>query len=174
MSSRHNGRFISRVKIEGQPKVERALRKAGVLTPRVLQRRALARAATIIVNAAKSNVVEKHGALRESLDFRILNYPDAVVAVVGPRTDFSKPNPESSGPSHLVPAWYAHLVEFGTKPHVVGKTRDGAPIYHPGSKAQPFLRPAREQNKRRVVEAIRSSLRKDLSRNFMRSSRGST
>jgi HK97 gp10 family phage protein len=43
---------------------------------------------------------------------------------------------------------YAHLVEFGTAPHVVGGEFKGAE--HPGARAEPFFYPAYRALKRRV------------------------
>jgi len=43
---------------------------------------------------------------------------------------------------------YAHLVEFGTRPHVNGGKFAGT--QHPGTKAQPFFYPGWRANKKRV------------------------
>ncbi|WP_226576668.1 HK97-gp10 family putative phage morphogenesis protein [Acuticoccus sediminis] len=57
---------------------------------------------------------------------------------------------------------YAHLVEYGTKPHEVGGIFEGA--QHPGSVARPFFWPAyrlhRKKVKARVKRAIGKALRK--------------
>lgn len=66
----------------------------------------------------------------------------------------------------------AHLLEFGTSGHslvakaknkirggLITKMPDGSfvrrRLYHPGSRAFPFLRPAMDQNENRAVEAMR-------------------
>lgn len=68
-------------------------------------------------------------------------------------------------------AWYAHFVEFGTKPHFNSKgggrksfgASRGANM-HPGTPEQPFLRPAARAAGRagaaKVIAAIRSALDK--------------
>lgn len=48
------------------------------------------------------------------------------------------------------PVRYAHLVEFGTKPH--WQPRLGR--MHPGARKIPHLRPAWEQNRKRVVDSF--------------------
>ena len=47
---------------------------------------------------------------------------------------------------------YAHLVEFGTAPHINGGKFAGSK--HPGTTAQPFFFPAYRANKRRVKARI--------------------
>jgi HK97 gp10 family phage protein len=63
-----------------------------------------------------------------------------------------------------VPRRYAHLVEFGTKPHMVGG-RAGSAL-HPGARAQPFLRPAFETRKldslRTFTDELRANLAEDV------------
>jgi HK97 gp10 family phage protein len=63
---------------------------------------------------------------------------------------------------------YASYVEFGTRAHVIrvknaknlsnGKTGFGKVVNHPGTKAQPFLRPAFHQGVRDLKKAIKKSL----------------
>lgn len=48
--------------------------------------------------------------------------------------------------------YYAHFVEFGTAPHKIGKRQ------HPGTEAQPFLRPAAEQMADKAIKAVGESL----------------
>lgn len=60
---------------------------------------------------------------------------------------------------------YAHLVEFGAKPHIAGGRFAGA--MHPGAPAQPFFWPAyrliRKRHKNRAGRAISKSI-KDVAR----------
>lgn len=58
----------------------------------------------------------------------------------------------------VVPRLYAHLVEFGTKPHRI-KT-----YQHPGAKAQPFLRPAVAGDRSEILDAVVAKVREDLDR----------
>ena len=44
--------------------------------------------------------------------------------------------------------WHAHLVEFGTKPHWIGKK------WHKGSPPKPFMRPALLNNKNQIIKAV--------------------
>lgn len=54
------------------------------------------------------------------------------------------------------PRTYAHLVEFGVKP----KMRNGK--IHPGSPAQPFLRPAFEEKGQEALDAMMRRILSDL------------
>lgn len=54
--------------------------------------------------------------------------------------------------------FYAHLVELGTKPHDVKGRK------HPGAKAQPFLRPAIDENREAVLKAVRERVESELLR----------
>ena len=52
--------------------------------------------------------------------------------------------------------WHAHLVEFGTKPHMIGKK------YHPGAPAKPFMRPALLTKKAETIKAVFENLFKHI------------
>lgn len=67
------------------------------------------------------------------------------------------------------PIKYAHMVEFGTKPHTIGRgdklKRKGrkhkqvqAGFKHPGSKKKPFLRPSLSKNKSGTKSTMRRVL----------------
>lgn len=68
-------------------------------------------------------------------------------------------------------AWYAHLVEFGTRPHVI-KAKPGramrfggvttAQVNHPGIAAKPFIRPAADASTAHALVEIPKYLRKRL------------
>lgn len=56
-------------------------------------------------------------------------------------------------------AWRARFVEFGTKAHV--QPKKGGWV-HPGTSAQPFLRPALDTNAEAVLEGFAAGLRERL------------
>jgi HK97 gp10 family phage protein len=89
---------------------------------------------------AKSIVAESRGMFRPGK-----RTPDTHIAVVAVR------KPRKAGGENA--RRYAHLVEYGTRPHRIGKgaraareSRKQAAVekggLHPGTKAQPFMRPA--------------------------------
>ena len=71
-------------------------------------------------------------------------------------------------------AFHAHLVEFGTAPHIVGGKFAGA--RHPGTAPQPFARPAWDANKdaalRIVAEELRVQIDKAIARQAKRQAKG--
>jgi hypothetical protein len=58
-------------------------------------------------------------------------------AVVGPRKSVERTIPRGRKAVRVVPFFYAHLAEKGTRPHGLGGGRK-----HPGARPRPFLRPA--------------------------------
>lgn len=54
--------------------------------------------------------------------------------------------------------WWAHLVEFGTAPHVLGGRFKGH--QHPGTPAQPYFYPAWRALKKRVRARVARAFRK--------------
>ncbi len=62
---------------------------------------------------------------------------------------------------------YAHFVEFGTRPHSVGKGSKlvrgiGRGLKHPGAKAQPFMRPAFDTKKFVALKTIEGRMRREV------------
>lgn len=53
---------------------------------------------------------------------------------------------------------HGHLVEFGTKPHKIGK------MQHPGARAHPFMRPAFDKTGSKVLDDILDYLAKAVER----------
>lgn len=68
-------------------------------------------------------------------------------------------------------AWYANLVEFGTRPHEI-KAKPGQALRiggaavqrvdHPGAQAQPFMRPAADAALTAAIDAYTDKLRQRL------------
>lgn len=69
-------------------------------------------------------------------------------------------------------AWYANMVEFGTRPHKIKPKRDGGvmrfggmvarEVDHPGTEAQPFMRPSIDAKFPEVIAAITAKIRQRL------------
>lgn len=76
------------------------------------------------------------------------------------------------GPTVKAP--HAHLVEFGTRPHINGGRFAGS--QHPGTAPQPFARPAWDAEKdatiQRIAEEMRIQIDKAVSRQAKRRARG--
>lgn len=69
-------------------------------------------------------------------------------------------------------AWYAHLVEFGTRPHEIkatgGAMRFGETVtrfvQHPGTRAQPFMRPTADEKMGEAVAAYKAKVKERLTK----------
>lgn len=128
--------------------VRRIVRSLAAINKR-LARKALRKAVTVagrvVRDDAKNRVAVRTGLLRKSLGVRVRTYlaRGVVVAVVGPRRGFRRDVP---GVGTVDPVNYAHLVEYGTNK----------------SAAKPFLRPAWDENKERIVAAMRGILEESL------------
>lgn len=57
-------------------------------------------------------------------------------------------------------AYHAHFVEFGTKPHINGGLFAGS--QHPGTRAQPFIRPGWEATSGTALDLISDTLRAEI------------
>lgn len=97
-----------------------------------------------IVKAGKQNAPRRHGYLKRSITQKVNRYRGKVLDVIGPA---KQKYPDGSNPVN-----YAHLVEGGTKPHLVGKRQ------HPGAKANPFLRRAIDATQGQGLRAFEAKL----------------
>lgn len=71
-------------------------------------------------------------------------------------------------------AWYAHLVEFGTRPHVILPKRQGGSmqfggirtrlVNHPGTTGRPFIRPAGDASTPAAIAEVTKYVRKRLTK----------
>lgn len=144
---------------KGLPKLKARLEKLREQT-RVEVSQMLAEAGDKIVAMMKRQVPVKSGALRDSIGWTFGDAPKySQRVVVGQAGDIRITI--YAGNSKVR---YAHLVEFGTAPHVVGGLYAGA--QHPGTTAQPFFYPAyratRKEVKRMLRKAIREAVRKAM------------
>jgi HK97 gp10 family phage protein len=165
------GAFSISGKIDGLGPMLRQLDRLKRGTRNKILRRAVSKASRIVLKAAKANCPQDTGALKRSLDIKLATYENGVVGVIGPSMAVVKDRKTGQmvqtrlgkwlAQNNLAnrPEYYAHLVEFGTRPHSVasgdrlgrtvggklkdkpGKQTTGAAM-NPGAKAKPFLRPA--------------------------------
>ncbi len=64
---------------------------------------------------------------------------------------------------------HAHLVEFGTAPHIVGGKFAGA--RHPGTAPQPFMRPAWDADQQQMLERLKAKLWDEIQKSVARAER---
>lgn len=159
--------------------------RLGALSDRAIKknvRKALTESTKPMISGARSLVPVRYGFLKKAIGMVIRVYDRATVAVLGARRDtqFSIDKGKARfrhsigkrAKRFAVPAFYAHLVEFGTKPHALGegsirvrrsRRRSGTvelgagpqrgPM-HPGAAPSPFLEPAWRSNREASVQII--------------------
>lgn len=108
-------------------------------------RKAVNAATKIALGAARRRAPVETGLLKKSLGRKTKTYRDSavVVGIVGPRADMGKTVTLASGrQQYRDPAKTAHLVERGTR----------------HSQARPFMRPAWEESKAAIEQALRDEI----------------
>ena len=153
--------------LPGLDAIEKTAKKRGVTL------KAVKAGAKLVQTGAKSRVVRRSGALKQALGIKPkkgTRGKTLAYAVVGARTKVVKVYKGKK----TVPAYYAHLVEKGTKPHsllrkaALGKLARAAAIRagfgrrHPGAKSQPFLKPALDTQQEAIGAAILRVLQAEI------------
>lgn len=160
------------VKLEGFAELEKELEKLGkTVTQKASMRRALRKAAEPMVEAAKQKVPVDDGDLRDSITISTrLNKRQGRMHRRMFRDDrasvelFLGPSYELGGGGR-----HAHLVEFGTRPHINKGKFAGS--QHPGTRPQPFMRPAWDEGARAILDRLKVELADDIKRALLRAER---
>ena len=171
-------------RLEGLEDLKLRLNSLPIALRNRIVRKAVTKGARIILKSAQSKVVERTGQLRKSLGVKVKTYRAApfagantknaagtTVAIIGARKGFDI---EVNG-KKVNPTRYAHLVEFGTRPHALGEfSKLAAKVgvvggyqhgrMHKGAEAKPFLRPAYDESKAAAMRAIVNGIKEGLFR----------
>lgn len=149
--------------IKGADLIEAALKELPIKYERRVAKSAIRAAGRVIANEAKRRVPVRTGTLKKSI---------RVVAGKSKRPTVFVTTSKGKGAKH--DGWYAHLIEFGTRPHNVAKGggtklgqwagEQGGGIPHPGSPAQPFLRPALDSKADEAIQIVAVATAKALGR----------
>jgi HK97 gp10 family phage protein len=193
-----NSAFV-RMEVEGAQGLMDLLKNFEQNVRNRIARKALDAAAKPVVAAAKAKAPKRFGALKESIGVVHRKYDSGVVlAVIGPRhtATISRHGAKlakalgaaAAAGQKIEPAYYAHLVEYGTAPHAVGEgsilfrrstridPKTGKRISvkigrgpqrgksHPGAKAHPFLRPAWDANRGNALGLMRDVIKREVDR----------
>jgi len=167
--------------IKGCRKLMKRLNQLSMHTQTKVLKSAVRKAAKPVVRDARKLVPRDTGLLRASLGTKVKQYPrtGTVVAIIGPRLKFAgsekiKEKLEGKKKKRL-PVNYAHLVEFGTKPHWSRYTvlPSGVIVPHghviEGARPRPFLRPAFDKNKQKIMQTMTGEIKKGITRFARRS-----
>lgn len=177
-----------RARLSGVPRLVRKLAEVDEKVARKALKKGIDEATKPILKDARARVRTATKLLKKALGRRSRVYRKGVVVVglVGVRKAFKGPKGKrvrldkfrvrvgtkaDGTPEYMDPTNYAHLVEFGTRPHSLAKGdrlrrkgRKGAGVQtkgaarHPGAKKYPFLRPARDANRGAAVRAVKRHL----------------
>lgn len=109
--------------------------------------------ADVQLQAAKLLVPVDTGDLRKSLARRRKNFRESVGTVVLARRSKQFPG-----------GYYSHLVEKGHR--LFRTTNSGLKVFIKHVPAQPFMRPATEQNREAILRRIKESAAEDIEREF--------
>lgn len=125
--------------------------------------------AKVIAPAVKAGAQRRSGALKQSIGIKTAKgrrTKTAAYAVVGARTKVRKMVKRSRRGAKVlaVPAFYAHLVEGGTKAHARPNLETGTAGHHPGSRPKPFLKPAFDANKGKALDAAREAAADEIAK----------
>lgn len=145
--------------IAGGRELDRLLQTLPVKMERNIMRGALRAGAVVIRDEIKQRAPIDSGALRDS---------------VRVTTRYRKGTVSASAKVGDSRAWYAHLVEFGTRPHVILPKRQGGAMQfggvqtrlvdHPGIQGRPFVRPAGDAATPRALAEVTKYVRRRLTR----------
>lgn len=178
----------------GLAELQRNLESLGIKVAPAASRRALYTGATIFRDEARRLVPVESGALRKAIVAETrgsfaagVRKPYAYYARVSiSRRAFVRgrggkarrirkvAGDQAYERGEIYPRNYAHLVEFGTRPHSVApgaKLSNPAsqrPMFHPGARARPFMRPAFDGKRAAAETAIRQRLWAEVSRAAVR------
>lgn len=169
--------------IEGGRELDDLLRTLPEKMQKNVNRAGLRAGAVVLLDQVKQNIPVKSGNLRKTARISSRAKNGAVSVSV-----------KAGGKVKGIDAWYARLVEFGTRPHLVqvsekdrgingrtgravsvttvnrrrslmiGTTLVGPSVQHPGSRARPFMRPAIDAKLPEALKAITAKIRERLSK----------
>lgn len=155
--------------------LEKLMQEVGPKLAKKGLKKALRESAKPIIKDARGKVPTRSKALKKSLGQKVRtnNRRGVGYSIVGARSKWT-----TYQGNKVNPAYYAHLVEFGTRRHLispksekgsVGTLRVGqsfvkGAVQHPGSRPRPFLRPAWDRNRRRAMITMGNVLGRELTR----------
>lgn len=153
--------------VHGLPELKRVLKALPNRLRNQVLRGATRAGAKVVLDEARKNINSRSGLLAKSLRIKVDRTHGGMTAKVSPgrlKTPIKKGATAKRG---ILMPYYAGMVEFGTKPHLIrakqgkamaiggGKgTKFLTVVRHPGANKTPFLKPALEENTPKVLNAF--------------------
>lgn len=169
------------MKIEGGPALQRKLNAIEEKMRNKIVRKAVVKATTPWIRSARRKVqgISKTAARALGRKTKYYRNTGTYYCVVGMRKGYAVPKKggDKGGKPGHDPRHTSHLIERGTKPHVIPAPVSGlkigpvvirANVQHPGTEAHPFMKPAFEEQKRGsiniYIREVRGGLEKVASK----------
>ena len=163
----------------GVKEVVENLRAMGITLTQTAIRRALYKGAVVLRDEARRRVPVRSGALKKSIvavtDRLAGKGSDHIAKVTIKRNRYTitdkgrlklfkgKTWGGVAQELRVVPRKYAHLVEFGSRPHTIKIPKRGErqiTINHPGGAPKPYMRPALSAKRGEAIAAVTDELRR--------------
>lgn len=144
------------VNLKGMAELQKFLTALPVNVEKKILRSSLSAGATVIKNEAKKLVPVRDGGLKKSIRVSSKATKKGQVTATAKAT-----------------APHAHLVEFGTKPHLIaaqnrsleiGGQLVGPVVHHPGAKPHPFMRRAMDTKTKEALTAVANRIKERLTK----------
>lgn len=159
--------MVNNIKLQGGKQLNDQLNKLAQSLGSKEVQDSLVKGAKPLIEQAKANVAshKDSGDLENSIGPIIGRGENVGTVTVGPRR----------GKGKNAKGWHAHLLEYGTAPHLIKavnkkalKLAEGfaASVSHPGTPASPFMRPAWDAKHSEVEKEIAKSLKDALKEDF--------
>lgn len=150
----------SAIQLDGFRELERKLLGLGPKVAKKVTRKAMTAARREVVAEIKARVPVRHGDLKRSIGAKrqARSRSQSLTDTIGARSRKRVVNGKPVNPAN-----YAHIVEFGSKPHAIFPKSGGllsTPVglrpfvQHPGARPQPFMRPAWRASGPRALKAF--------------------
>lgn len=151
------------MKLAGVEGVMKTFRELPETVQRKIMRPVINKASTPVVKSAKQRVKPMSKTIAKSMTKKVRSYSrtNSVLVAIGPDSKYV-------GEDGHKPSKTAHLIEGGTKPHIIktagwhGKGAAQYQVKHPGTPARPFLKPALETNRAQGMNIFQSELKRRL------------
>lgn len=187
MSAINSSNFVS-VRIDGIADLREACRQLPEKIQNNIMRGALRAAGNVIADEARRRVPARTGQLKASIRVSVRNTLNGVIASVkaGDRFRVFKGKGKSikgaayrtaraGGGFNYSTPFYAHFVEFGTRPHIIkprfarrlafvvaSRVVSVPQVKHPGAKPRPFMGPAFDAKWHDALAAVETYMAKRL------------
>jgi len=134
--------------------------------------KAVGKAVRPIIQTARAKVRPISKTVAKSLGIKRVRYNKGAVqvALVAIRTaanvastkTVTNPITGATSTRKHIPYHTAHLIEGGTRPHQTHLPGRKVTVQHPGTPAQPFLKPALEQNRQKAMATYAQVVREEI------------